>query len=480
MANWFQSRQVREGSYSGVYILVFIAILVAAYYLADQYNKTFDATSDKLYSLSDQTTQLLSDLEEDVTIYHFDQKLRFEQPDMNGMSPKGSLTRYENASNKVTVEYIDPDSDPATAQRMNVRSYGTTYVSVGGQREEASSVSEEDVTNALIKLLKGEAKTACILAGHGEASTADFEAAGFSVAQGAIEDANYGVEQVSLVENPEVPASCSVLIVPGGENDLFPPEVEILKGYVEGGGRLFLMIDHAKSPSLVDLVAQWGVQVNDDLVLDTSSIGRLLGAQPVVPLAMNYEPHPITDPLTESGGMMPTLFPLTRSVNAAEEIQEGWTVDELLSTSAGSFATTAYESDEIAFDSSRDREGPINLAVAASYDVPEPPEPAAEEAEGDEEIAAEEPEELEGRVVVVGTSRFARNASLGRGNLDLFLNMLNWLTSDEDLISIRPKDPASTPMELTQSEMLRLFFAFVVGIPLIIVVAGVRTWWVRR
>lgn len=479
MANWFQSRQVREGSYSGAYILVFIAILVAAYYLADQYNKTFDATSEKLYSLSDQTTQILSDLEEDVTIYYFDQKLNFERPDMNGMSPRASLTRYENASSRVTVEYVDPDADPATAQRMNVRSYGTTFVSIGGQREEASSASEEDVTNTLIKLLKGEAKTACILGGHGEASTSDFEATGFSVAQGAIEGANYGLEQVSLVQNPEIPPACSVLIVPGGENDLFPPEVEILKSYVEGGGRLFLMIDHAKSPALAELAAQWGIQVNDDLVLDTSSIGRLLGTQPVVPLALNYDPHPITDPLSAGGSALPTLFPLTRSVEAADQIPDGWTIDELLSTSAGSFATTAYDTDEIAFDSSRDREGPINLAVAASYDVPDSEAAPAPETEG-EDGTVEEPEELEGRVVVVGTSRFARNASLGRGNMDLFLNMLNWLTSDEDLISIRPRDPASTPMELTQSEMTRLFFAFVLGIPLLIVVAGVRTWWVRR
>ena len=155
MANWYQSRQVREGGYSGLYIIVFVAILVAANYLADQYNKTFDATEEKLYSLSDQTQQLLADLDEDVTIRYFDRKLAFEQPDMRGVSPKASLTRYENASSKVTVEYIDPDADPATTERLNVRSYGTVMVSRGELREEANSVSEEDVTNALIKLIKG-------------------------------------------------------------------------------------------------------------------------------------------------------------------------------------------------------------------------------------------------------------------------------------------------------------------------------------
>ena len=474
MANWFQSRQARQGGYSGAYVLVFIAILVAANYLADQYNKTFDATSDQLYSLSDQTQQILGDLEEDVTIYYFDQKLNFERPNAQGVSPRASLTRYENASGRVNVEYVDPDADPATAERMKIRSYGTVMVDLGGQREEASSASEEDITNTLIKLLKGEAKTACVLTGHGEASTSDFEATGFSVAQKSVEDANYGVDEVSLVENPEIPSSCSVLIVPGPDDELFPQEVEILKSYVESGGRLLLLIDHNRSPELVALAAEWGIEVRDDLVLDTSGIGRLFGAQPVVPIAMDYQPHAITDPMT-GAGTMPTLYPLTRSVSAGTA-PSGWTVDELVETSAGSFATTAYDADEIAFDSDRDREGPINLVVAASYAVPSGgSEPAGE---GEEEAA--EPEDLEGRVVVVGTSRFARNASLGRGNLDLFLNMVNWLTSDEDLISIRPKDPANTPMELTQSEMMRLFFGLVLGLPLIIVVAGIRTWWVRR
>lgn len=477
MSNWMQSRQVREGGYSGAYILVVVAILVAANWLASQYNKTFDATDAKLYSLSDQTMKVLGDLPDDATIYYFDRPLDYERPDMNGVTPRDSLTRYDNASSKVSVEYIDPEKEPGKAELMNVRSFGTLLVEVAGRREEASSTSEQDITNAFIKVLKTDIKTACALSGHGEAIGEDNEALGFAVARQAIQDANYQFQQISLLENPEVPPACSLVIVAGPEQDLLEPEVEILRNYVNNGGRLLLMINHAKSPELVALAAEWGVEVRDDLVIDASGIGRLFGGGPVIPLVVDYEPHPITEPF--SGGSSPTLFPLTRSVAKADSVPAGWNVEELLKTGSASLATTDYEKEQIAPNPETDREGPLNLAVAAVHEVaPSSPEP---EAEGEESAIPAEVEDQEARVIVVGTSRFARNSYLGRvNNRDLFMNMVNWLASDEDLISIRPKDPASTPMEMTQSQMNWMFFGLMVGLPLVIVVAGVRTWWLRR
>ena len=136
----------------------------------------------------------------------------------------------------------------------------------------------------------------------------------------------------------------------------------------------------------------------------------------------------------------------------------------------------------------------IAVGAAATYDVPDTAAPAAAEGEspaveGDaaadadaaDSAAPEETEAKEGRVVVTGTSQFARNAFIGLGgNRDLLLNMLNWLSSDEDLISIRPKDPENTPISITQSGMTRLFFGTGIGLPLRIVFAGVRVWWLRR
>ena len=483
-----KTRQAKYGSYTTVYIVVVVAILAAVNYLADQHNKTFDATANKLYSLSEQTVKVLDGLEEDLKISYFDRATDFERV-------RDSLVRYENASNRVTIDYVDPDSRPDVAQAMNVRTYGTLVVEYGVNREEAQSTDEEDITNAIIRAKKGQEKSACLLAGHGEAAGDDRDREGFSGASEEIEAANYSMASLSLLERPQIPTQCTVLIVAGPQTRIEDPEIDIFKRYVEGGGRLLLLIDQRKSPGLVELVAGWGIRVKDDTILDLTGIGQLFGGGPLTPLVAEYEDHPITEVM----GGAATFFPYTRTVEPGESV-DGWEVEKLFSTTSGSFATEKLEivEEELVRNTEWETEGPISAGVAATYDVPEEAadeDPAGKDgaAEGDEDeeasdddadaeddVASEE-DAKQGRVVVVGTSGFARNHSLGRGsNLDLLLNIMSWLSSDEDLISIRPTDPENTPLDLTQSDMTRLFLLTVVGFPAVIVVLGVSVWWRRR
>lgn len=474
--DWVQTRQTKYGAYSAVYIVVALAILVAGNYLANRYNQTFDATKNKLYSLSDQTEKILDNLESDLKIYYFDRGSDFPPA-------RASLVRYENSSSRVSVEYIDPDSQPEMAQLMNVRTYGTLLIEVGGNREEATSTGEEDVTNAIIKALKGEEKTACIVTGHGESDTNDMERDGFSGAQQAIQDANYETKVVSLQQEAEVPSDCTLLIVPGPEADYLPPTVATLKRYVEGGGRALVLLDPDSSPALAEMLGGWGVRVREETVIDLSPVGQFFGGGPLSPLVAEYEVHPITDPMRNTA----SLFPLARGVDAGDAVA-GWDVQELFKTTEGSFATAELkvEDGELVRDPASERQGPITLAVAATHDVaPDAAGSDAEESDSDDaeegDDAAEVSDENEARVVVVGSSRFSRNYALGRGgNHDLFLNMLNWLSSDEDLISIRPKDPENTPLNISASQMTRLFLFSVIGLPLVIILFGVRVWWIRR
>jgi ABC-type uncharacterized transport system involved in gliding motility auxiliary subunit len=487
---WLTSRQTKYGAYSSTYVLVAIAILAAVNYLGVRYNKTYDATKNKLYSLSDQTMKVLGGLDRDVKIYYFQERPRFAEV-------RPSLTRYENASHRVSVSYIDPDSNPELTTAMNIRTLGTVVVEVGGKREEVKSATEQEITNAIIRALKGEERTACLLTGHGEAEEGSSERGGFSLAQAEIEAANFALQTVSLLERPEIPSECTLLIIAGPDADYLEPEINILRQYVEGGGRLLLMVDYQKSPLLAELVASWGVNAGNNIVIDLSGIGQLFGGSPLTPVIAQYEAHPITEVM----GNVVSLFPMTRSVDPGQA-PSGWQVSKLFSTTARSFATTDLQvvDGELRRDPSKETEGPISVGVAATYDVPDTGPPTAAEGEsqaGEGDAAAEAdaaakaentdsgaPEETdakEGRLVVTGTSQFARNAFIGLGgNRDLLLNMLNWLSSDEDLISIRPKDPENTPISITQSGMTRLFFGTVIGLPLLIVFAGVRVWWLRR
>ena len=218
------------------------------------------------------------------------------------------------------------------------------------------------------------------------------------------------------------------------------------------------------------------------MVIDQSAIGQLFGGGPFTPLVSEYRFHPIVEPLEN----VATLFPRARSVGRASEVPAGWSVDVLFESSETSFATATLKAEAAGFTlgpESSQTDGPVSLAVAAVYDVPQADEQDPEPAEtGSNEIEpAEDEAEPEGRVVVVGSAGFASNYGLALGgNDDLLLNMLNWLSSDEDLISVRPKDPESTVIEMTAAEMSRIFYASLLLLPLIIIVTGVWTWWGRR
>ena len=487
--DFLKSRQLRSGSYSGVYVLVFVGILTALNWLGVQYNETFDATSQKIHSLSDQTHKILDGLDRDVSMSYFDRTSEF-------VRAEEMLRRYENASSRVRVEYVDPDEDPVKTEAMNIRSYGTLVLNIGGERQESSSIDEQDITNAIITALKGQEKTACVATGHGESASDDMERDGFANAKTLIEDANYAYEDVSLASGA-VSGDCTLLLVPGPTTALLEPEIEAIRRFVEEGGRLLAMLRPAfpdrfgrrddPSPNLVELLASWGVEARNDVVIDESAIGQLFGGGPFTPMVVDYRYHPIVEPMEN----VATMFPRARSVSKDDETPVGWTVDELFETSTDSFATDTMtvegQAIRLGAESSR-TEGPITLAVTATYDVPEPEEESKDGTESqvddqDEPAfpAADEEEEPEGRVVAVGSTGFASNYGLSLGgNTDLLLNMMNWLTSDEDLISIRPRDPDSTPIEMTNAEMSRIFMGSIVLLPLIIIVAGIWTWWGRR
>ena len=478
---FFQSRQLRAGGYSAVYVLVFVAILTAVNWLGMQYNESYDATRQKLYSLSDQTHKILDNLDRDVTMVYFDRTTQFEVAE-------NMLRRYENASSRVRVEYVDPDEDPVTTEAMNVRSYGTLVLNIGSERREASSTSEQDITNAIIMALKGQEKTACVSTGHGESSSDDMDREGFANAKTLIEDANYNYEDVSLALDDGVPEDCTLLLIPGPSTAYFDPEIEAIRKFVEGGGRALFMLRPAfpdrrgrredPNPKLVALLTSWGIEARNDVVIDESPIGQLFGGGPFTPLVSNYKYHAIVEPM----GNVATLFPRARSVAKAEQSPDGWTADELFETSAASFATESMTIDGSAVKlgpASTRTQGPIVLAVAATFDVPAE-EDAPDAVESSDEAGGDE-DKPEGRIVAVGSFGFTSNYGLSLGgNQDLLLNMMNWLSSDEDLISIRPKDPDATPIEMTSAEMRRIFLASLLLLPLIIIVTGVWTWWNRR
>jgi len=454
---WVRARQTKYAAYATTYIVIILAVLVVANFLANRYNKAFDATANKRFTLSDQTRKVVGDLKQDITIQYFDRP--------SGMTAgKDLLDRYANLSPKVHVEYIDLLKKPQLARAANISKEGAAVVQLGAKKEEAKTFDEEGVTGALIRTLKGGDRTVCVASGSGEHRIEDNSKNGFTDFQTVVQKDNYKVKSISLLEKAEVPAECTVVVVGGPTGDYVQPEVDAIKKYVEGGGRALFMLDPplklgrketSDNDALAAMLNDWGVTPEKNLVLEDNPLGQLFGAGPEVPVISSYESHAIVNDLA---GTI-TGFPVSRSL----EVKDGakTKVAKLFSTSKNSFTTYDLHASEIKVDPSKDKKGPFTLAAVGTYDTGK--------------------SNNQGRFVVVGNSTWASNAFLGfRGNRNLLLNMLNWLSSDEDLISIRPKEQEDRRINLTRAQFLTVRAVSQFILPLIVVLGGVMVWWRRR
>jgi ABC-type uncharacterized transport system involved in gliding motility auxiliary subunit len=454
--SWMQARQTKFTLYTVVYVLIVVAVVSTVNFLANRYNKSYDATSNKQYTLSDQTMKIAKGLKDPITITYWDQSNKFQ-------GAADLLDRYKNLSSNIKVEYDDTDKKRTQAIAAGVKTLGTIFVQVGNKRQEAKSLTEEEITGAMVRALKGGERTACFVLGSGEHSVTDSDRMGYSAAKDDLEKNNYKTQTVKLLEKPEIPKECTVLVVGGPKHDYIQPEADAIKNYVENGGRALIMVDPPlkfsreqtdENQPLTNVLTSWGVTPDKDLVLDTSGIGELFQMGPEVPLVSGYEDHAIVRDMKDT----PTAFPIARSL----QIKNGdkTTVSKLFETTTNSFATTNLASPEIK-QTPADKKGPLVLGAAGTYNTGK--------------------ENGNGRFVVVGSSSWMANSFLRfNGNRDLFLNIVSWLSSDEDLISIRPKEPSDRRLNVSGRQMSMLFYESVLGIPLLVVFAGLSVWWRRR
>jgi ABC-type uncharacterized transport system involved in gliding motility auxiliary subunit len=454
---FLQTRQTKYATYAATYIVVVLAILTAANILANRYNKSFDATSNKRYSLSDQTVKIVKGLKEPASITYFDQAKNWRQA-------KDQLDLYANLSRKVEVKYVDPDKEPQLARAAGIRNYGTAVVEIGKNKNEAKSLTEEGITGAFIRDLKNTTRTVCFVTGSGEHGIDESGREGYSQFKDLLGKEEYTAKAINLLQKAEVPSDCTALVVGGPSGNYVQPEVDAIKKYVEDGGRALFLLDPplkvgrspiAENDALSTLLQSWGVTPDKDLILDLNPVGQVLGVGPQVALVTSYGSHAIVDEMKRSA----TGFPFSRSL----QIKNGdkTNVQKLFDSSDSSLATERLDSPRIDPRDPKNKKGPLTMAAAGTYSTGK--------------------ENSQGRFVVIGSSGWLANSFIGfNGNSDLALNTMNWLSSDEDLISIRPKERDDRRITVTRAQFnwIRTTSQFV--LPLIVVFAGVSVWWKRR
>ncbi|HYS27827.1 MAG TPA: GldG family protein, partial [Vicinamibacterales bacterium] len=334
IVDYFRKRNARYGAIAGASVLVFLGILVAVNYLSFRQNKRWDLTKNQQYTLSDQTTKLLQNLNQPVKFLVFDKTENFDRF-------RGALDQYKYESpSKVDVEYIDIDKKPVEARQYQIQSYGTVVVEYQGRKELVTSAEEQDLTGGLVKALSPNKKKVYFLQGHGEKDIDSTERDGYGEVKTALGRDNYDVAKVVLAQEKDVPADASVVVVAGPRTDLFQPEADMLQRFLVKGGHVFVMVDppdekSPPTPVLDALLKDWDFQAEKDVVVDASGMGQLIGTDASVPVVAKYPPHPITDRFN-----VITAFPLARSITPILPASNGRAAVPIIQTSERSWAET--------------------------------------------------------------------------------------------------------------------------------------------
>ncbi|MBI2688878.1 MAG: GldG family protein [Acidobacteria bacterium] len=440
------TRQTKFTAYTGLYTAIVIAALVVVNILADRHNKSFDTTANKRYSLSDQTEKVIKGLKGNLRAVYFHRTSRFEEA-------RGLLDRYSNLSTNFKVEYVDPDKDPAKAKAMGARSYGTLILDNGTRREEAKAVTEQEITGAIVRMNQAGEQVVCTLDGHGERSFEGADPSSFSGAKAALERNNYKTQTVKILEKAEIPAACTILLSAGPRREYNDEAITAIKAFVQkGGDAMFLLVPALKgareetdeNAKLTALLASWNIQVNNNLLFDTSGTGVLA--------IDDFSQHPIVRDMRG----LPALIPLARSLEAKNG------AEKLFSSAPDAFSTKTLDLIKLqAAAPPKDANGPFVIGAATTVG-------------GGGDI------KKQGRVVVVGSVDWASAAMLNRyGNRDLFLNMINWMSADEDFISIRPKEPEDRRLTVRPAQFWVLYVTSFLP-TLAVLGAGIFVWLKRR
>jgi len=434
-----------------------VGVLLALAYLSVRYPFRFDLTPEGVYSLSAPTVTMLKRLDKPVHIVFFHDPMLRETVELY------QLVARQNKL--VSIEFYDPMINPAQARMFGVNFAGTAVIESRGRRLQVNGGSETDIANGILRVSKGATQRVCFLDGHGEPDPFSMESHdhlegapghshglgtkyvmherhGMAKARHALETMNYTVEKLLLLQRANGLAGCAVLVVAGPKIALLPMEIEAVRAHLAAGGNAFFMLDPFVRTGLEPVIREYGVVLDDDIVIDEASH---FWADVSSPAVSDYNRHQITRDLPL------TFFPGVRSLSPTPQRVPDTSVVPIVNSSRNSWGQANRE--RVGFVKGRDVPGPNTLMV----------------------VALRRPRS---RIAVVGDSDFATNSFFHiMGNGTLFLNTVNYLAAQENLIGLQPRTADLPRVNLTNRQMKGTFFLSVVLVPALLAVVGTAVWW---
>lgn len=440
------------------YHLLLLAACALLGWLSVRYTAEADLSARNRNTLSPASLEILSQLDSPlgVDVYVGDDEVTRD-------AVRQLIGRYQRHKEDLQLAFINPDTNPARVRELGINTAGEIIVEYQGRQERLQHLSEETFTNTLQRLARGGERWLVFLSGHGERDPQGQQNHGLADLGKRLADKGFRVQTHNTLANPLIPDNTRVLVIAGPSAAYLPGETRLLAEYVAAGGNLLWLADpDGKDHGLAALARQLGIRFLPGVVLDATAQNFGI-SEPDFALVTDYVATPLTPGFSQF-----TLYPQAAALETvADENALGFSAQPFLQTSARSWTETGRIEGAVRFDeNTAERAGPLTLGLALSRPLG---------------AASADATKKEQRVVVIGDGDFLSNSFLGNGgNLELGLNIFNWLSHDDRFIDIAPVSAPDAQVELSTAGIVVIASFFLLVLPLGLLAAGLTIWLKRR
>ena len=443
------------------YTLILLLAAIALYQLVAFFPFHWDITRNASNSLSASSIDTLKQLHGPVKITMYANSKDAELGDIEQLV-RGFVDQYQRNKPDISYTFVDPVKDADAMRNVQIRSNREMVIEYGGRNERLTMLNEQALTSALLRLAHTKDQKVFYVDGHGERKL-DGEANHDLGSFGKTLKLNgFQISNLNLALAPDVPANGSLLVITQPQIKLLPGEVNKLIRYVDNGGNILWLLDAEPLNGLEKLASKLGILLTPGTIIDPDA--QNMNAPSSWTLGASYPPHPVTRNFN-----LITAFPYARSLGREDRIEltEGdpastatnWQRSTLIEAASNGWVSHTPVPKKPVFDKNRDIPGPFSLAITLQRTL----------------------NEKEQRIVVVGSGSFLANAYSGNGgNMDLGINMVNWLTNSEHLITLQPRATEDSTITLSKNQLSVISIGCVIVVPLLLGLIGAVVWWRRR
>lgn len=433
------------------YALALLVGAVAIYLLASHFSLQRDLTQNARNSLEPASIRVLQELHGPVQVTVFSSGIEANQGDMRPLI-RQFLSIYQRYKPDITLAFVDPAKHPKAARKADIRVNGEIVVKYGKHREHLTALNEQAFSSALLNLAHRKNQLIMYVTGHGERKLDGIANDDLGRFGRRLTQQGFHISSLDLAISPDVPRNVSLLVITEPQVNWMPGEVDKLMRYVHRGGNVFWLLDPGPLHGLTPLAEKFGLVLSPGVVIDPDA--QLMRAPATWTLGTNYPPHAITRDFD-----FPTAFPFARALD--HEDTSKWHYSTLVNAAPHGWVSAALprHNESLHFNKKVDIPGPVDIALALERTVDDHAQ----------------------RVVVVGSGSFLANMYVGNGrNLDLGLNMVNWLCNQDNFISVLPKASQDDTVTLSLVQLEIIAFGLVIALPMLLVLSGVLVWAYRK